>query len=57
MLMDKTKNKKQMERIRKAKKNYVKIEKEISPFIKKRKVDMGYSTAGEWCNNSELCHR
>lgn len=46
-----------MERIRKAKKNYVKIEKEISPFIKKRKVDMGYSTAGEWCNNSELCHR
>ncbi len=47
-------NKNQWERIKKAQVDLRKMEEEISPFIKKRKISMGSSTAGEWYLTSEL---
>lgn len=50
-------NKKQLKKFESARKDYIIIERKIAPFIKKRRVDKGYSTAGEWCNNTDLCFK
>lgn len=42
------------ERLIRAEKDFKKIMKEVQPFIRKRKFEE-HSTAGEWCDTSNLC--
>lgn len=44
---------KKKKRLLKAKESFQKMQEEIAPFIKRRKFKQ-YSTAGEWCETSNL---
>jgi len=41
-------------RFHNAEENFRKMQKELAPFIKRRKFKE-HSTAGEWCETSSLC--
>lgn len=40
-----------------AKKNFEKMQTEIAPFIKAKRIGKGYSTIGKWCESLVLCER
>ena len=50
-------NVEQIKKLESARNDYKKIKRKIAPFIKERRVDKGFSTAGKWCNNSDLCFK
>lgn len=53
--MDRRKNKKEQKRLLEAKKNFRSLQKEITPFIKRRKIEIN-STIGKWCETSDLLY-
>ncbi len=50
--MDSKKIKEEQKRLLEAKKSFQSLQKEITPFIKQKKVKIN-STAGEWCETSK----
>ncbi len=44
-------------RFAKAKKNFERIQEELTPFIKLKEIGRGYSTVGRWCENVSLCEK
>jgi len=40
-----------------AKKNFERIQTELSPFVKAKEIGKGYSTVGQWCESLVLCEK
>jgi len=53
MINSKEIKKEEQKRLLEAKKNFQNLQEEIKPFIRQKKIEMK-STAGEWCETSEM---